>query len=66
VLVVVDRGDRDWIDDSYFLTAENEQLTLTWSPSPLETPILGKVILILRPKRVLDEDYNRELWQLDE
>jgi len=66
VLVVVDRGDRDWIDDSYFLTAKNEQLTLTWSPSPLETPILGKVILILRPKRVLDEDYNRELWQLDE
>ncbi len=66
VLVVVDRSDRTWDDDGYFLTAEAEQLTLVWSPSPLETPILGKVILILRPKRILDEDYNRELWQLDE
>jgi hypothetical protein len=66
VLVVVDRSDRTWDDDGYFLTAEADQLTLTWSPSPIETPILGKIILILRPKRILDENYNRELWQLDE
>ncbi|MGB3309382.1 MAG: RuBisCO accumulation factor 1 [Nodosilinea sp.] len=66
VLVVVDRSDRSWDDDGYFLTAEGDQLTLAWSHSPIETPILGKIILILRPKRILDEDYNRELWQLDE
>ncbi|WP_017299647.1 RuBisCO accumulation factor 1 [Nodosilinea nodulosa] len=66
VLVVVDRSDRTWDDEGYFLTAEGDSLTLVWSPSPLETPILGKIILILRPKRVLDENYNRELWQLDE
>ncbi|MGB3201074.1 MAG: RuBisCO accumulation factor 1 [Nodosilinea sp.] len=66
VLVVVDRSDRTWDDDGYFLTAEGDHLTLTWSPSPIESPILGKIILILRPKRVLDENYNRELWQLDE
>jgi hypothetical protein len=66
VLVVVDRSDRTWNEDSCVLTAEGDQLALAWSPSPLETPILGKVILILRPKRVLDEDYNRELWQLEE
>ncbi|HSM84486.1 MAG TPA: RuBisCO accumulation factor 1 [Nodosilinea sp.] len=66
VLVVVDRCDRTWDDDSYFLTAEGDQLALSWTPSPIETPILGKMILILRPKRILDQDYNRELWQLDE
>lgn len=66
VLVVVDRSDRTWDDEGYFLTAEGDSLMLTWSPSPIENPILGKIILILRPKRVLDEDYNRELWQLDE
>ncbi|MBE9112457.1 hypothetical protein IQ273_23985, partial [Nodosilinea sp. LEGE 07298] len=66
VLVVVDRSDRTWDDDGYFLTAEADQLTLAWSSSPIETPILGKIILILRPKRILDENYNRELWQLDE
>jgi hypothetical protein len=66
VLVVIDRCDRTWSNDGYFLTAQDEHLALTWSPVLLENPILGKVILILRPKRILDEDYNRELWQLDE
>jgi hypothetical protein len=65
VLVVVDRSERTWDDDAYFLTT-TDQLAIVWSPSPLETPVLGKVILILRPKRILDEDYNRELWQIDE
>lgn len=67
VLVVVDRAERQWDDDSYFLTADaTEQLALNWSADPLEQPIFGKVILILRPKRILDEAYNRELWQLEE
>ncbi|HIK43407.1 MAG TPA: hypothetical protein IGR64_00825 [Leptolyngbyaceae cyanobacterium M65_K2018_010] len=66
VLVVVDRADRSWSDDSYFVTAEADHLTWAWSPSPLETPILGKVILILRPKRILDESYNQQPWQIDE
>jgi hypothetical protein len=66
VLVVVDRAERTWQDDSYFLTAADEQLALTWMPTVPDDPILGQVILILRPKRILDEDYNREPWQLDE
>ncbi len=66
VLAVVDRSDRTWDDDGYFLTATGDQLTLVWSPTPLETPVLGKMVLILRPKRILDENYNRELWQIDE
>ena len=66
VLVIVDRCDRTWDEEGYFLIAEVDQLALTWSPTPLEASIFGKVILILRPKRILDEDYNRELWQLDE
>ncbi len=66
VLLVVDRANREWQDDGYFLVAQAEQLTMHWSPSPIDAPILGKVVLILRPKRILDEDYNRQPWQLDE
>lgn len=66
VLVVVDRADRTWHEDSYFLTNEDGQLGLVWSETPLEGDLLGRVILVLRPKRILDEDYNRELWQLEE
>ena len=66
VLVVVDRARREWDADSYFLVADSDALSLIWQPDPIDTKILGKIILILRPKRILDEDYNRELWQLDE
>jgi hypothetical protein len=66
VLVIAERTQRDWNADSYFLIADGDQLTLTWQMEPIEARILGKIILILRPKRILDEDYNRELWQLDE
>ncbi len=66
VLVIVDRHQRDWDADSYFVIAENDSLSLTWQPDPIDAKILGKIILILRPKRVLDEAYNRELWQIDE
>jgi len=24
------------------------------------------VVLVMRPKKVLDEDYTQELWQIDE
>lgn len=65
VLVVVDRADRTWHEDSYFLTAEHDQLAVVWAEQP-PAPILGRVILVLRPKRILDENYNRELWQLEE
>ncbi len=66
VLVIVDRAERSWNQESYFLVADGDQLALTWSSTPLSAAILGKVVLILRPKQILDEDYNRELWQLDE
>jgi hypothetical protein len=66
VLVVVDRADRNWDDDNYFFTEEDGQLGLVWSENPPNAAILGRVILVLRPKRILDEGYNRELWQLEE
>lgn len=66
VVVVVDRADRTWDDEQYFLTDEEGSLGLVWSETPIDSPLLGRVILVLRPKRILDEDYNRELWQLEE
>ncbi|MBU6228243.1 MAG: hypothetical protein KGQ93_00940 [Cyanobacteria bacterium REEB459] len=66
VLVIVDRAERQWNPESYFLVANGEHLSLSWSATPPSAAILAEVVLILRPKQILDEDYNRELWQLDE
>jgi hypothetical protein len=66
VLVLVDRSDRTWNEFSYFLQAANESLSVVWSPDAPEQKIVGRVLLVLRPQRVLDEDFNKELWQLEE
>jgi len=66
VLLVVDRADRTWQEDGYFLCDQQGQAVVQWQDSPISDPIVGRLVLVLRPKRVLDEAYNRELWQLDE
>ncbi len=66
VLVVVDRAQREWRSDRYYIISASDHLQIQWFETEPEIAILGQVILILRPKKVLDEDYTKELWQLDE
>jgi hypothetical protein len=66
VIVVIDRSQRDWNAENYFAVAEGEQLELKWFEEAPSVSLLGRVILVMRPKKVLDEDYTTELWQLDE
>jgi hypothetical protein len=66
VLVLVDRSDRTWNEFSYFLQTDGEQLSVIWSPDEPAQKILGRVLLVLRPSRVLDEAFNKEPWQLEE
>ncbi len=67
VLVIVDRQQQTWDDSSYFVVAdENDQLTMRWFDTEPGTSLLGRVIVIVRPKKVLDEAYTQELWQIDE
>ena len=67
VLVIVDRQQQVWDDDSYFVVAgEDGQLAMDWFDTEPGVPLLGRVIVIVRPKKVLDESYTQELWQIDE
>lgn len=66
VLIVVDRAQREWASDRYFLVEQDEQLQIQWFEQNPERSLLGQVVLVLRPKKVLDQDYTKELWQWDE
>ena len=66
VLAVVDRGDRRWTDQHYFLIAENDTVTLQWSETAPAGKVLGRLVLVMRPQRILDENYTRELYQFEE
>lgn len=66
VLLVIDRARRDWDVDSYFLADQEGSVSLQWFSEPSDLKLLGRLLLIMRPKRILDENYTRELWQFEE
>ena len=66
VLVLIDRAKRTWDEHSYFVVDEGGQLAIRWFEEAPQTKLLGGVVLVMRPKRIWDEEYNAELWQIDE
>ncbi|MGK7883883.1 MAG: RuBisCO accumulation factor 1 [Crocosphaera sp.] len=66
VLVLIDRGMTQWDDQSYFLIEEGEELTFKWFPESPSCPLLGQVIIVLRPKKIFDENNLLEPWQMDD
>lgn len=66
VLVIIDRVQQEWDADSYFAIDRSGQLALEWFPDNPNIPLLGRVILALRPRKILDEPLSRDLWQIDE
>ncbi|MDQ2096901.1 MAG: RuBisCO accumulation factor 1 [Tychonema bourrellyi B0820] len=66
VLIIADRAQREWDGDSYFLADNGGNLELYWFEESPDIPILGRVVLVMRPKKILDEDYTKDGWQIDD
>jgi hypothetical protein len=66
ILVICDRSQRQWQADSYFLIEEDEKLVFQWFPEQPTIRLLGRMILVLRSRKILDEDFRKEMWQLEE
>lgn len=66
VLIVVDRAQRDWDVNSYFLIDQAGELQIQWFEEEPQSTLLGRIILVMQPKRILDENVTKELWQIDE
>ncbi|PSF38647.1 hypothetical protein C7H19_03830 [Aphanothece hegewaldii CCALA 016] len=66
VLVIVERVIKQWDVNSYFLVEQENKLIFQWFEEEPTIPLLGQVILVLRPKRILDENNLIEPWQMDD
>ncbi|MDY7022479.1 MAG: RuBisCO accumulation factor 1 [Cyanobacteriota bacterium] len=66
VLIVIDRSQRQWEGDRYFLVEQNNQLELQWFEDDPNVSLLGQLILIMRPKKVLDESQISNIMQFDD
>lgn len=66
VLVILDRANKDWDVNSYFVVEIDRKLELRWFETEPEEPIIGQLVLILRPKKILDEGNITQPWQMDD
>jgi Rubisco Assembly chaperone C-terminal domain/Rubisco accumulation factor 1 alpha helical domain/Rubisco accumulation factor 1 helix turn helix domain len=66
VLIVVDRAQRKWDSNSYFVVDHAGELDIQYLETEAEISMLAKVIVIVRPKRILDEEVTKEPWLIDE
>lgn len=66
VLIVVDRAQRQWDTNSYFMAESAGQLEIHWFAEVPDLPLLGRVLVVVRPKNILDEEVTKNLWQIDE
>lgn len=66
VLLVIDRENKIWDDKSYFLVEKDHNLELNWFAQCPPLEIIGQLILILREKKILDENNLAEPWQMDD
>lgn len=66
VLILVDRAVKEWDVNSYFLVEQQGTLELHWFEESPQIDLLGQVILVLRPKKILDENNLSEPWQMDD
>ncbi|WP_071516351.1 RuBisCO accumulation factor 1 [Geitlerinema sp. PCC 9228] len=66
VLVIIDRAIRTFEAFRYFLVEKEGQLQLTWFDADPQVPLWAEVLLILKPKRIFDEEAMEVSWQYEE
>jgi hypothetical protein len=66
VLVVIDREVKTWNAHSYYLVEQEENLVFQWFEEQPTVSLWGQIILVIRPKRILDENNLLEPWQMDD
>jgi hypothetical protein len=66
VLAVIDRSDCQWDANSYFLAEEAGNLQIQWFPEATNVSLLGRLILLVRPRKIIDESVTKDIWQIEE
>ena len=66
VLIILDRTNKTWDVGSYFVAEIEEKLEVRWFETEPNVPIVGQLVLILRPKKILDEGNLTQPWQMDD
>ncbi len=66
VLIVADRAERQWQADCYVLVEQEGQLEIQCFDEAPDVPILGRVLVVVRPKKIFDEEIVKDRWQIED
>lgn len=66
VLIMLDRANTTWDVNSYFVVEVDGKPEIQWFETEPQAKIIGQLVLILRPKRILDEGNLTQPWQMDD
>ncbi|MCA1904215.1 MAG: hypothetical protein LDL47_05185 [Cyanobacteria bacterium KgW148] len=66
ILLLIDRAQRQWDRDGYFLVAEADSLYLRQVPPEPKVKLWGRLMLVLRQPRVLEDTIGKDPWILEE
>lgn len=66
LLTIVDLAVKDWNINHYFMVLEDDRIKFDWFDRTPSCSILGQLLLILKPKKILDEGNLTEPWQMDD
>ncbi|NHC36782.1 RuBisCO accumulation factor 1 [Scytonema millei] len=66
VLVIADRHVREWDVNSYFVYDGSGEVDFGWFETQPDVKLLGKIVVVVRPKHIIDEELTKDSWQIDE
>jgi hypothetical protein len=66
LLMLIDRGITEWNDFKYFMVDRGGELVIDYFATLPSEPIIGQLVLVLRPKRLLATGDQHDLWQIEE
>ncbi|MGK7922323.1 MAG: RuBisCO accumulation factor 1 [Trichodesmium sp.] len=66
VLLIIDRSKRQWSEDGYFILEQAGKIEMQWFDEQPNISLLGRALLVLRPKKILDGELIKDLWQIEE
>ncbi len=65
-ILILDRSVTEWNEFNYFAIDRDGNLAIEWFDSPPTIPILAKLVLVIHPKRPIDPDNPKDLWELED
>ena len=65
-IVILDRSITEWNEFNYFAIDRDGKLAIEWFDSAPTMPILAKLVLVIHPKRPIDPDNPKDLWELED